>query len=263
MWMPMPEGDPGSLRRDAKSRRPGAARLACCAVLAAALSACGGGSDAGGGSGTGVGTGIGNPITVFPLQAAYKSFFINGYTQAFTISGSCSGSVVLRSARAVSASFEGFSGYDSVVVNDFNAPSCGLTGTGAATHQYVDAEHRLLGFSVDANGGYGVYETPVTLPVFVRVGETGALGRQQLYTDSSRTVPTGTRQLSYAIVGETNSTAVVQFIAQNYDMLGRLLSTQTTAYRLGSNEAFPVVYDEIRFEAQGNTAERQLRLTPQ
>lgn len=71
-----------------------------------------------------------------------------------------------------------------------------------------------LGHSNDSE--YGVYQTPITIPSSVKVGDGATVGTETLYTDSTKFTPAGTDVDSYVVEPDTAQTAIVNLITNSY-----------------------------------------------
>ena len=222
------------------------------ALSAALLTACGGG---GGDAGS---TPTGNTID-FPLQAGYKALINSGYTVNFDVSGSCTGTGSQVNQQPVAATFEGVAGFSVTSVQSITLPSCGTTDTitGTAT-DYFDTSLAAVGSSI-SGGDYGVYQAAATLPVTVKVGDSGSFGTELLYSNSCKATPTGKDVFSYEISADTASTAIGTLISQDYDVNNVLVSTERDRYRIAADGSLTLLSVDIQYTG---TNALHLVLTP-
>ena len=212
--------------------------------LVALLSACGGGGGGGGGSAAPSG-----PVTStlsFPLQSAYNTLIAGGVTKTATITGTCSGTATFTTTAATGgATFEGTTGrLSAVATQTTNVTNCTPPSSTRTLTEYYDTNYAPLGFNI-SGGIYGVFLTPPLFPISVTVGNTGFLGTENLYTDSTHSVPVGTQDLSYVIEADTASTAIVDLILRSFDNSHALTATQHSRYRIALTG--PLIY--VSFDA--------------
>lgn len=202
------------------------------------LVGCGGGG--GGSGGTNVST------LSFPLQTGYRSIIINGLQKTFSVSGSCSGTGTKTSAPAnTSATFENQQAFSSVGTLTANLSSP-CNSIAQSYTSYVDTNYVPLGMnSVGVN--YGVYLTPPTLPSSVRVGDTGIIGTENLYTNSSKSVSNGTMVMSYVVTADTANTATVTLISKMYNSSSTLTATEQDVYRIDSTGTLTPISVDILY----------------
>jgi hypothetical protein len=234
-------------RSKARALRAGAAVLAL-----SALAGCGGGG--GGGGTTPTGSGMS-----FPLQAGYKALIINGYNVTFDVSGDCTGSATQANQPAAAASFESVAGFKVVSTQSLSFSNCTpATSTGTVT-EFFDAGYASLGSVVDA-GDYGVNQTPATLPVSVRVGDSGSFGIENHYADSSKTPPAlGRTVRTYAIAADTATTALGILTSATYDASNNLVFAEQDSYRIAADGSLSILSVDIQYPAPNAL---HLTLTP-
>lgn len=210
------------------------------ATSAAFLAACGGG---GGGDGSPP-IGLTTSAASFPLQSAYRSFVANGFAKSFTVSGTCSGTGnATISAANTPAVFEGITGFSSTSTLTGTFTNCTPTSLAQSVTSYYDNNYTPLGDNV-TGGRYSVYAAPLSIPVNVKVGDTGVLGTENLFTNSTKLTPDGTQVLSYVVEADTATTAIFNLIAKNYNATGTLTATEQDRYRIGATGALvPVSFD--------------------
>lgn len=189
----------------------------------------------------------------FPLQTGYKVLMRDGFSKNFTLTGTCTGTGTKTSSPAnTSATFEGVAGFSSAntLTMSQNCPPAPNTMTSTVTSTtYVDTNYVPLGYNI--NDVYGVYKTPPVIPTSVTVGETGPIGTQTLYTDSIKRTPSGSIVLSYEIAAGTSNTALVNFIAKNFDATSLLTLTEQNRFLMDANGTLTPVSSDIQFAATG------------
>ena len=217
-------------------------------LMLVALSGCGGGG--GGSSG---------PVTStqsFPLQSANKSTEANGWSKSFTVSGTCSGTGNYAKAPAnTPATFEGIAGFSAAVTITMSFTNCTPASIAQSETAYYDSNYVPLGYNTgtsSADANYGVFLTPPSIPVSVTVGGTGIIGTETLYTDSTKTTPYGTSNISYVVEADTSTTAIVNLINNTYNTSNTLLATEQDRYRIASTGALIPVSADIQY-ANGST----------
>jgi len=205
------------------------------------LVACGGGGGGGGGAS--------NVSTLsFPLQTGYRAIIANGMSKTFTISGSCTGTGSKTVAAAnTAATFEGRAAFSSVstlimtVASPCNSIAQSFTS-------YVDTNYVPMGMnSVGVN--YGVYLTAPVVPSSVKVGDTGIIGTENLYTNSTKTVGNGTTASSYVVTADTANTAIINLIGKIYDTSSNLTATEQDIYRIDSLGALTPISVDILYSS--------------
>jgi hypothetical protein len=242
--------------------------LRWCALLIAAtlLVACGGGGgggggsvDAGGGNGTTGGTvdaGGGNGTTVsslaFPIQTAKQAMITNGQARTFTASGSCTGRSTLAHAPSTSAAnFEGVGGrIASVQTVSASFSNCTPATLNSTQTYFYDTNYIPLGSSSATE--YRVFATPPSLPATVKVGDTGAIGTMDSYSDSTKTVPTGFETVTYAIEADTATTAIYDEITKTYNVANTLTLTEHDRYRISQSGSLELISVQVQY-ANGTT----------
>jgi len=225
------------------------------------LAGCGGGGGGGSGSGGAAQTFPGTVTSTlsFPLQIGMANSVKNGLSANFTVSGTCSGSASLVDATPISAIFEGASVFSVASTQTINFTNCTPATTTGTQTSYYDNNYLPAGTSF--SGDYGVFLTPTNIPATVKVGDTGAIGTQNNYTDNTKTVFTGQDIISYVIEPDTATTAIVNLIDKTYNSSGVLTSTQQDRYRIVSNGTMTYISSDIQ-EANGSTTHIVLTALP-
>lgn len=220
-------------------------KLLALTISSVFLAACGGG-------GSGDSGPVTPAVTSFPLQAGYKALVANGMTKSFTISGTCSGSGNRSTAPATTAAtFEGKTGLSSTTTITMTFTNCTPASIAQSSTSYFDSNYVPLGVnSIGVN--YGVYLTPLVIPVSVSVGSTGTIGTETLYTNSTKVTGSGTNVMSYVVEADSSSTAIVNLIAKIYNASGTLTATEQDRYRLTSTGTLTPTSTDVQY-ANGST----------
>jgi hypothetical protein len=203
------------------------------------LAACGGG---------GGGNAPAGPVastSSFPLQSAQNALTAAGQTRSFTVSitavsgttaiGPCTGSGSLTSAPATTpATFEGqpaLSSVGTLNITTLASPGCNPVNVVQTGTDFFDSNFVPLGDTV-VGGDYSLFQTPPLIPTSVKVGDTGTIGTENSFTDSTKLTATGKTVLSYVIEADTATTAIVNSIATFSDAAGNVTSTQQSRFRI-------------------------------
>lgn len=210
------------------------------------LVACGGGGGGGGG-----------PVAStdpFSLKQAYANDFNDTAAHNYGISGnllidiggtqvpatlSGNGSVTQNALGAIT--FEGLPARAKTKTFVSNAffTSGGITlptvvTTTSVTTVFLNANNDLVGFasppSGTSTGSYSVPSGPVTIPTTAFVGSSGTMGTFNTYVDVSKTRFLGTNTISYALLADTASTAILNLT--QVLTIGGVATTQVDSYRL-------------------------------
>ena len=110
---------------------------------------------------------------------------------------------------------------------------------------YYDTNYVSVG-GVSGSGDYGVYLTPPIIPTSVAVGDSGTIGTETYYTDSSNSMVSGTVVETYAVEADTSNTAIINVISKSYDAAGALNQTAQTRYRISAEGALTVISTDIQ-----------------
>lgn len=199
---------------------------------------CGGGGGGGGFSGPVIST------LSFPLQTGYKKLIANGMNKTFTVSGTCTGSGTATAAPATTAAvFEGVNGFSATNTLTMSLTGCIPASIADSSTEYFDSNYIPLGFD-DIGVDYGVWLTAPLIPSSVKVGDTGNIGTETLYTDSTKAVGDGRQDLGYVVESDTVNTAIINLITKIYDASGVLIGTEQDKYRIDSvGTLTPISFD--------------------
>jgi len=216
--------------------------------LTVTLAACGGGGGSSGGS-----AGSATSTLSFPFKSAFVTSTAAGFTKSGTVSGSCSGTVNLTMAPAsTSATFEGTAGLSAAVTITGTYTNCTPASFAVSATNYYDTNYIPLG---NSGGQYAVYTTAITIPTSLKVGDTGIIGTENLYTSNTKLTLAGRNDLSYVVEADTASTAIVNLIINTYNPGGSLTQTEQNRYRIGATG--PWVLVSIDYQS-GTTAHHEV-----
>lgn len=222
-----------------------------------ALVACGGG---GGGSPTSTGP-VASTLS-FPLRSAFNTLIANGASVTLTANGTlateatdglCSGTRTTNDTPAIGgATFLGASALASVGVSTTTWTNCTPALNSSTGTSYYDTNYLPIGF-VSQSGGVGVYARG-NIPNSVKVGDVGINGTENYYTDSTRSVPDGRRDISFVVEPDTANTAIVNTISKYYNPLvvgdlvkdGKLRLMTQERYRLASAGALTLISVDLQ-----------------
>lgn len=227
-------------------------------AIAMSLVGCGGDGGDGGGAASTPGTGSpgggspgtptpGGTATVFPFQSAYKALIANGVSRNFTVTGDCHGTGMRSlSAPTTLASFEGV-----IALAASGSLAMSLTDCTPATRldsytRYYDSNYLPLG-TLGSDGVYGVYNAPPLFPASIAVGDSGVIGSEIYYLDSSRAIVTGTLIYTYAVEADSASTAIVNLISKAYTVGGTLVQTEQTRYRISTTGTLTPLNTDLQY----------------
>jgi hypothetical protein len=198
----------------------------------------------GGGGGDSVGVTV--STAAFPVQAGYTARTVAGATDNFTISGTCTGTATLTSSASTASTFESVAGFSTTETLTAQFTNCTPASQASISTSYFDSVYTPIGSST-VGTEYAVLLTAATpIPVSVHVGDTAIYATLTTYTDSTKTVTTGQRVLSYVIEADTASTAIVNVIAKGYNATGQLLFTEQTRYRIALNGTLTIVTIDVQ-----------------
>ena len=233
--------------------------IALTLMTATLLAGCGGGG--GGGSGTPTPSGPVTSTLSFPLQSAHKALVASGETRNFTasitlvsgttVSGPCSATGSLSQAPAATvATFEGntaaLSAVTTLTLTTLASPGCNAVTTSATATEYFDSNFVELGHNT-VGGDYGVFLTAPSIPASGKVGDTGIIGTETLYTNSTKATVSGTDAISFVIEADTATSAIVNVITKNIDVAGNVISTSQERSRITAVGAVTPVSEDTQF----------------
>lgn len=224
-------------------------------AIAFVVTGCGGG----GGGGSSPAPSPQAPTTQsFPFESGHKARVANGSSTTYDISGYCTGTLRSIWEMPIPGTFEGTPALavDVTEITTITSGSC-ARGTATATI-YYDMNYVPLGTADTSDPKYGVYTPIPIIPASVRVGDSGSLGTQLVYSDSTKAHYIGKHVYTYVVEPDTATTAIINIITKSYPAIGTLAITEEDRRRIVSNGTMtPVSID--RMDAQGNS----LHLKPQ
>lgn len=207
--------------------------------ITAFLAACGGGS------GTESVGAAATPGT-FNVASGYRVLIGTGWSKTFNISGSCSGTMSVTVGGASTAtSFEGAAAMSSTVVVAALFNNCSSSVPVMET-RYFGTDYVPKGYVVQG-GNYGVHAGDPVLPSAARVGDMGAVGTINVYTDSTKSVSAGRKDVAYAMEADTSTTAVLNLMTRSYDPAETLQFTQQDRYRVAADGTLTPLSLDIQY----------------
>jgi hypothetical protein len=220
-------------------------------LVLATLTSCGGG----GGSASG-------PITStlsFPLQSGLARSVLTGSTTNYNISGSCHGMASIVDALPITAIFEGNAVQSALTTINVQYTDCTPLISSSTTTDFYDSN--LIPLGSISGSDYGLFETPPTIPVEVKVGDNGTIGSETLYADSSKAVKVGREVISYVVEPDTANSAIINLINRSYDSNGILTFTEQDRYRIIADGTLSPISSDLQ-ESNGSTMHLLLTLVP-
>lgn len=188
----------------------------------------------------------------FPLALAYRARVAAGSSERLAVSGSCSGKATITEGVPVSVNFEGAAALASSQTALLNFADCSPNASSVSGTNYYDATFGILG-SITVGQEYAkVTGTAAALPTLVQVGDSGSVATLNLFTDNSKSVSTGRRQLTYLLEADSPNTAIVNFVARTYSPTDQLVSTQQSRYRIQIDGGLKLVSIEFQGAAPGS-----------
>ena len=133
-----------------------------------------------------------------------------------------------------------------------NFTGCTLSSVAATSTTYYDSNYLPRGFS-SVGSNYGVYLTAPTIPSTIMVGNTGTIGTETLYTNSTKTVGNGTSEVSYVVEADTATTAIINLIDRSYNAGGTLIATEQDRYRIDADGTLTPVSADIQYSYTSTT----------
>lgn len=141
-----------------------------------------------------------------------------------------------------------------------NLPNCNPPYIYGTSTDYYDSNYNLLG-TIDSSGNYGVYTTPPSIPVSVKVGDAGTIGTRKYYTDNTKNFLVSRDEISYVIEPDTANTAIVNMIDKSYDLSGILTSTEQDRSRIKADGSLTPVSADLQY-SNGSTTHLVLTVLP-
>lgn len=212
--------------------------------LTSLLVACGGG----GGSSSPVTVGPVISTLSFSFQSANSTLIANGYTKTYAISGDCTGTATDTATPAAAATggatFGSTIGQRSVQQTlTINYTNCTPPSSVSTATSYFDSNYTPQGSVASAISR--VYQTPPVIPASVAIGSSGRIGTLTNYDRSSNPIVIGTTEVSFLVVPETATTAILNWTYINKNNAGDVISTEQDRYRLGTTGALTPISIDI------------------
>lgn len=204
--------------------------VAIVALLLTFISGCGGG-----GGGTATPAQVASTQT-FNLQAAYKNFLSTPASYKFNITGTYGTNPVIGSGTAVTGAvtsgiFEGQSALQRTtsILGSFSANNQSFP-LATSTVLWMDTNYLPRGNISESS--YEIADGTVSIPISVKVNDTGAIYATKIYATSAKTSLIGTSTTSYVVEADTPTTAIVTFISITKNISGNTTTTYTNQYRI-------------------------------
>lgn len=183
----------------------------------------------------------------FPLATGYGARIAAGTTDNYTISGSCTGSATSTNGVASASTFEGVTGFAAAQTITVSFTNCTPATNAVSGATDWDSSYTPLGASLPGVEYAKFLTAPPPLPASVRVGDTAVYATLTTYTDSTKTVTTGQRILSYVVEADTADTAIVNLISKGYNTSNQLLFTQQSRLRISASGALTAVSIDVQY----------------
>ena len=218
-------------------------------AMAALVAGCGGGGGGDSGAAAGPGPGTITSANSFPLQDGYRARLVAGSSDSFAISDSCSGTAQITNGAATATTFEGVAGFGILQTSTVTFTDCLPATSTASGTTYYDANYSPIGTTVTGVEYSNLNGPPASLPASVKVGDSAVYAMLTTYTNSTKLVATGKRELSYTIEADTASTVIVDLVAKTSDISDHLLLTQQTRYRMAADGSLTMVSIDVDYPA--------------
>lgn len=205
-------------------------------LLAASLSACGGGGADTAAAATPVASG-------FPVQQALAYAFTHGLQSTLTITGSTtkggityplSGALTYTLSAAINSTFEGATALQSTETINGTVSANGMSGPlAASTPVFVNAQYAPIGSN--DTGNYCVASTMSSYPATATAGQAGDIVAMKCYSDSTKKTLIATEKITYTTTaGSDASNLNFQMISSVFDTSNKLMSSGTTTFSISS-----------------------------
>lgn len=198
-------------------------------MIFSSLSGCGGGGDSGPVTST----------TSFPFRSALGAMVTNGFSKNYTISGSGCGTAIYTASPAIGGSTLGtqtnlFEVAETLAITATNCSGApGSTNVSTSKTTYYTANYYLAGdYSASQ---YGVFPITYANSPSVMVGDTGNLGTENTYSDTSMAVLTSTTEHTYIVEPDTPNTAIINMVDKSFDSSHVLKNTAQSRYRISTS----------------------------
>lgn len=180
-------------------------------------------------------------VTSFPVQDALTYAYTNGLQNTLNVTGSATdgivtypvtGTLTFTLGAATSTTFNGTAALQTTETVSGVLTIQGLSAPlDSFATSYLNLSYEPLAYST--TGSYCEAASPIVYPETASVGQSGDLGVFTCYTDSTKTVLTGSDTESYlATAGSTYNTLDMTITTRIYDPLGSLLETGSVTYTI-------------------------------
>lgn len=210
------------------------------------LSGCGGGGSS---------SSVPSNQATYDFAAALKTLVIAGQNISFSISNSngCQGTgTYVVGPVSAGASFEGSGALSSVSVISGQFSNCTPASfSETATNFYSPVSYQPIGYR--APQSYVTYANSTMIPSSIKVGDVGLIGLTSRYSDSSKSILTGTQELSYTVEADSATSAMVTLHIKTYNTSKTLESTQLTKYKIDTANTMTLVSMTVQMASGVNT----------
>lgn len=249
-------------------------KLLAIAFASLTLVACGGG----GGGGEVVQSGPVVSTLSFPFASADKSDNARSYSITLTATGTaatestdglCSGTrTLVGSAPSGGALFDGAPAFSASGTTTTNWTNCTPSSNVSSGTSYYDSNYVFLG-AIAQNGSLLVRSSGFITPTTVKVNDVVIRGTDYIYTDTTKTVADGRRDVSLVVEPDTADTAIVNNISKYYNAYqvsngvilkdGKLSLTAQYRSRISANGTLsPVSIDLQYYNTTSSTQHRYI-----
>lgn len=200
----------------------------CSLALAATLIGCGGG----GGGGT---TAPVASTSTFQLLAIQAASFQQSATRPFSLSGTFNGVAISGSGSITFGSMTGATFETKPALQKTTVVTASFTANGTSyplnttSTSYVDTNYLPLGIS---GNEYVVVNGIANIPATALVNDTGTAFTATRYTDSTKTSQVGTATVTYALLPDTATTALLKITWVYRDNSSNVTQTDTSTSRI-------------------------------
>jgi hypothetical protein len=212
----------------------------------ALVTACGGGGGGGGSSGPVAST------NTFNIQSGYAALISAGYSKAFNITGTCTGTFTITAGAATTATtFEGASALSGAEVGSYSWTGCTPTSGSTTITRYYDSNYIPKGYQI-VGGDYALYAVAPSIPSTARVGDVVVVGTLNKYSNSTKSTSTGHQDTTLVMEADTATTAIANIISKNYNASNTLTSTEQDRYRVAADGSMTALSLDVQY-ANGST----------
>ena len=180
-------------------------------------------------------------VTSFPVQDALTYAYTNGLQNTLNVTGSATdgivtypvtGTITFTLGAATSTTFNGTAALQTTETVSGVLTIEGLSAPlNSFATSYLNLSYEPLAYST--TGSYCEAASPIVYPETASVGQSGDLGVFTCYTDSTKTVLTGSETETYlATAGSTYNTLDMTITTKIYDPLNNLLETGSLTYTI-------------------------------